>query len=362
MRFYITFLFAVAISLTITSSTLAQEAKERSSQERPLIEQVRDLDMDSLQREGVTVHFTPGYQNRAERLGTSIVRELQLFRDSLGTEFKTFHLILPDTTHWAQLAEVNPYGVPKSLGAWQRDNLGAEVAESVPLQPPSALVPADAKGAVFEQLLTLEECIASRYRERLREIDLSWENASRRYVEAITFHEVAHLITDTDAYTIGMPTGWFREFLANVFGYAYMYNSEPKLAKVWNLMTAGTLECYTPTHGRTLAEARILSQSADDYHWLQSFLIQRANQVVENHGFNFLRKAQGAFLPRSSNSPDPIWEDVKDLENEWERLSEEQALRRVEEINQEMLSRLELIAPGFQSWAQRFQSVEGDGD
>lgn len=338
----------------------AQESKDGPAQERSLLVQVRALEMDSLQRGRVTVHFSPGYRDRAERLAPRVGRELQLFADSLGARLGSFHLILPGPAHWKQLAEEQPYGVPKSLGAWQRDNMPPEQAKSTPLRPPAALVPADAKGAAYEQLLPLKECAPTKYRERLEEAGFSWKEAARRYVEAITFHEVAHLITDTDAYQVGMPL-WFREFLANVFGYAYMHHGEPTYAAVWDVMTAVTLECQRPSHGRTLPKAERLGQGAGDYHWFQSFLIQRANRVVEAHGFDFLRAAPKAFPPRSSASSDPLWDKIDALEQHWNQLSDEEALRRLREINDEMLRRLEQIAPGFHKWAKRFQRDEGDG-
>lgn len=44
--------------------------------------------------------------------------------------------------------------------------------------------------------------------------------------------------------------------------------------------------------------------------------------------------------------------------DELARLSEEEALRRFEEINDEILQRLERIAPGFQAWAKRLERDE----
>lgn len=344
-------LAAVLAAFVFASSAVAQDAGRADLPEPLLLEQVRALDMDSLQRGRATVHFTPGYREEAEDLGLRVDRELELFADSLGTQLEQYHLILPDRGQWKQLAEW-PYGVPiNGVGGWQERNLGRHVSG----RPPSGIVPADAEGAVFEHLMTLEECAPSNYRKRLKTVGLSWEEASRRYVEAITFHEVGHAVAD--AYPIRQPL-WFGEFFPNVLTMAYLYDSKPNQAKVWDLMTAVTLECQMPSHDRTLEASLRLRRGADDYHWFQAFLIQRANQVVQTRGLDFFRNARKAFPTASPGQSDPLRDKVETLEENWDQLSDEEALRRLREINDEMLQRLERIAPGFQEWARRFQAGE----
>lgn len=330
VRFLATVLF---VAVTFSPTAVAQNSSDEAEEDRPLLERVDALGFDALQRGVVTAHFPAEHRDRAERLGTRAEQALQLFADSLGAELDAFHLILLDEKRWDHFREV-PYGVP---GAGR--------------DPPSAILPADAEGVVYKQLLGLKQCLAPEHQRRLEKTGLSWEEAARRYVEAITFHEVGHALEDV--YQIRRPL-WLDEFLANYLGYAYLYDSEPTYAAVWDLMTKVTLDCYKPSHERTLEQYMRRGQGPDDYHWLQSFLVQRANRVVETHGFAFGRKAREAF-PAQSSPEDPLFKKARSLEADQETISDEVALDRIKEINGEMLRRLEQIAPGFQAWADRFR-------
>lgn len=332
VRFLATVLF---VAFTFSPTAVAQDSSDGAEEDLPLLQRVDSLGFDALQRGVVTAHFPAEHRDRAERLGTRAEQALQLFADSLGAELDEFHLILLDEKRWDHFMDV-PYGLP---GAGH--------------DPPSAILPADAEGVVYKQLLGLKQCLSPTHRKQLVQTGLSWEEAARHYVEAITFHEVGHVIPDTDAYEIRMPL-WLDEFLANYLGYEYLYNSEPEYARVWDLTAKVTLDCYKPSHERTLEKSMHLGQGPDDYHWLQSFLIERANRVVEAHGFAFGRKAKEAFRAQSSPE-DPLFKKARSLEADRETISDEVALDRIKEINGEILRRLEQIAPGFQAWANRFR-------
>lgn len=310
----------------------------RGLQEEPLLlEQVHALGLDSLNRGITTVHFSAGHQNRAGSLGSRVERALKLFNDSLDTAIEDFHLIVLAGADWGRLAEM-PYGFPVwGKGGWQRRNLGIER----PDVPPSTIVPADAKGVVYEQLIALEDCLSGEHRKRVKATELTWDEVARRYVRLITFHEIGHAVTE--ASEIG-EYSWLGEFFANYFGYAYLYHREPERAALWDFLSAVTLECYTPEY-RTLEALQLSDMDPAAYHWFESMLIQRANRVVETRGFAFAREARQA-LPAGgvlSSREDSLWNQV-------DTLSDEEARQRLKGINDEILRRLERIAPGFQGW------------
>ncbi|MBS3805966.1 MAG: hypothetical protein KGY60_00540 [Bacteroidales bacterium] len=319
-----------------------------------MLEQVHALGLDSLKKGRTTVHFSPGYQDRAIRLASRVNRALLFYADTLNAELEEFHLVLANRKDWKILTEHQTYGVPKSMGAWQRDNLEPEQVPRLPL-PPAAIVPADAKGAVYDQLLPMKECLTPSFRDPLESIGITWKEASRIYVELITFHEVAHLITDTEAYHIDMPTGWYREYLANFLSYAYLYHTEPNNARIWDLMPEVTLECYTPKF-RTLEDLMLGKIDAYDYHWYQSRFIQRANRVVENRGTDFIHKAQKLFPAESPGKT--LSEKTEAVYNNMDSMSEKEAARGLKKINEELINRLEEIAPGFKAWAEGFSEIE----
>lgn len=323
----------------------AQGPKDSLAQEGPLLDQVRALEFSSLQRGRTTVHFPPGHRERAERLGARSERALTFFSDSLGVELSALHLVLLSEKGWTRLRD-RPYGMPHF-----EEN------------PPTPVLPADAEGVVFDHYLALEDCLPPEHRSRLKRMGRSWEEAAREFVEMITFHEIGHLITASVLPAVERAergVEWFDEFLAGYFSYAYLHHNEPERARIWRLMSTVNLECYTPKH-RTLEQLELVDTNASDYSWYQSSLEQRANRVVERYGFDFIREVQEAFPPRSSPPSDSLWTKADALESGWETLSDQEKRHRLEEINAEILRRLERIALGFQAWAKRFEREEREG-
>ncbi|NBC66130.1 MAG: hypothetical protein GVY07_10820 [Bacteroidetes bacterium] len=327
------------ITLLLIFSCSSLNAQTQELKEAFLLKQVRALDLDSLQKGTMTVHFSAGYQNRADMLGARTERALQFFNDSLNIDFEEFHLIMPDTSAWKELS-VMPYGFPIwGPGGWQYRNLG----KSVSGRPASAIVPVDGEGVLFERLQSLKSCLSTDDQERLKEIGYSWEEASRRYVETITIHELGHGIHEN--LEINVPTGWFGEFLANYFTAAYLHQYETKEIKILDLLTEVTLNCYTPDEP-SIEVFYLPGKAGSGYHWLQSNLIQRANSVAENHGFDFIREAQKMFPIQ-----DTLSQEVESIYDNLETLSDGVVTQRLKKVNEVMIERLDQIAPGFQAWA-----------
>ena len=321
-------------SLTMGSG----EDTVRSEKERSLLEQVHALDLDSLKKGRTTVHYPSGYSEHAINFGRRTEEAFKYFQDSLDVGLKEFHLIMADRKDWEKLSDL-PYGMPESRNLGEQDSG----------RPPSIIIPADAMGVVYEQLRDMEYCITSDHRQRLEKIGLSWEEAARHYVEAITFHEIGHGIISV--YEINFPSGWFGEFLTNVFTYSYLFNKERVNARIWDFMTEVTLECYTPKF-RTLEDLMLGKIDAYDYHWYQSRFIQRANGLVENNSMDFIHDAKKLFPDDPSGKT--LSEKTKAVYTNMESMSEEEAARRFKKINTELISRLEEIAPGFKAWAEGF--------
>lgn len=338
-------ILAALLILSTGLGLIAQEQTSPKKEEPFLLEQVHALGLDSLKKGRTTVHFSSGYRERAAELGSRTEKALQFFQDSFDVDLKSFHLILADRKDWEKLAEF-PYGLPPwGLGGWQARNLGKLVSG----RPPSTIISADARGVVYDQLHEMEKCLTNDQKQRLEETGLSWEEAVRHYVRAITFHEIGHGIAEV--YEINIPTRWYSEWLPNYFAYAYLYHHEPLHAKVWNLMPKVTFACYTPK-ARTLEEFMLGGASAQDYHWYQSMFIQHANRVVENRGTDFIHEAQKLFPAESPGKT--LSEKSEAVFNNMESMSEEEAARRLKKINEELISRLEEIAPGFKAWAEGF--------
>lgn len=339
LKLCIVSLWICLLNYSIVPNALAQKYVTPNKNEGFLLDQVRALELDSLQKKITTVHFTPSYRNRAEMLGARTERALQFFNDSLNIAISEFHLIMPDTTAWKELSEM-PYGFPVwGLGGWQLRNLGRSVSG----RPPSAIVPLEAGGIVFRQLQNMKRCLSDDDRVQLQELGFSWEEASHHYVETITIHELGHAAVGN--LEISIPTDWFSEFLANYFTAVYLNIYEPKQTKIWDLMTEVSLECYSPDKN-ALEVFYLPGNKGPDYHWIQSNLIQRANRVVEDHGLDFITEVQKIF-PEN----DTLSQKVEAIYEKLDSLSKEETHQRFEDINKEMIQRLKQLDPGFQDWA-----------
>lgn len=303
VQLYSLVILSLALLLFSPDRTCAQESGKKKS----AIEAIRALPLDSA-RYGIMVHFSEEGAESARELGPMVAEALQFYRDSLGIDLD-FRLALLDEKSWKQFSRY-PYGLP---------------FVNYDSSPAVAVLPAKPDGAVHDLLVDLEDDVSADLRKQVENTGYSWKEFSAKVVNLIIFHEIGHPYANS--YGIAKPAKWFNEFVASYFAYTFMYAAYPEYAHIWKLSGDVILQGHEPTH-RTLKEFEELYArvGVPDYGWYQSAFEKRANPLVEKRGVSFIREMKEAFP-----------EGTGDLSNE------------------EIIAKLEKIAPGFKEWSKIFE-------
>ena len=145
-------------------------------------------------------------------------------------------------------------------------------------------------------------------------------------VDLVGYHELGHLYVGE--WGINPHTRWFSELLATYFGYAFMAERLPELARTWEIVSRSDAG-NTPEH-RSLADFERLYSGvgADNYIWYQGRFSERVFAIFAIERLDFLRKVKDAF-PGPPN----------------QRLASDQ-----------LLEQLEKVRPGFKEWARSVES------
>lgn len=161
--------------------------------------------------------------------------------------------------------------------------------------------------------------------DELESHNLTYDDAARRMVDVIGFHELGHIYTRV--YELATHRKWFDEMAASYFAYAYMDAKHPKLLAVFEGVTQTSVDTVDPRFTSLEDFERIyINVSAENYDWYQSMFVKRISAIYPEHGLSFLEKAKAA-LESNRNFTD-----------------------------EELLARLEEIAPGFIQWAKEVEN------
>ncbi|WP_440998516.1 hypothetical protein [Fodinibius sp. SL11] len=290
-----------------STTAIAQETGQRDN--RTMLAKVQSLDLESV-REGVVVHYKPGYKERAEKLGPLLNDAIQFFKKELGIT-QQFHLALVDSLDWIQISS-SPYGLPHVSGMNDED-------------PPVAVLPVSGEGTVYDFMVSLDNNFSKNLRQRIQNTGYSWEEISGTMVDLVSLHELGHVYKN--AYGIGEPALWFNEFMANYFSYLYMFQQRPELAEIWDITGHAIQEGFEPQY-HTLEdfEKRYVKVGVGNYAWYQSAFEMKANPLVEKYGLSFVKRMKEVF-------PNGVGKIA----------------------SEKVLEELETNYPGFQEWAQVFK-------
>ena len=274
-------------------------------QEETTLEKVRGLGLSSIP-DPIPAFYSEGYMARAQFLQGVLGRAVDFFSDSFGVEV-SLNLAILNEGDWVQVSGTLPYGALYVTG-----------------RPHLVVLPATTDVPVTQDFLG-----PTRPEGRVEWLEvggLSFEEAAKRMVDLVGFHEVGH--TFREALGIPRVSNWFNEFLASYLAYAFMRAEEPILAGVWNGMMHLKAGAERPSH-TTLDDFQELyfGVGLENYVWYQSQFQERVHEVYEASGLGFVSLVVDSF----SSMP--------------EQLEDEVALRKLEEI-----------VPGFLEWAEVFRS------
>lgn len=258
---------------------------------------LRALPLDTLPGD-VIVYYSPGYRERAATLQRTLGAAVGFYENKLSYHFDVRVAVLTKE-HWAALDWGTPYGMP-----WYT------YRDAVPV----VLIPATTDHGVVVDLL----------RSRLG------DEGARRAVDNIGLHELGHVIVQEYLYPGNKErtpsVRWFDEMMADYVELGYRLAKSPAALKhalgrraTKNIHPAMTSLDDFETHYWALAK----NPNAANYGWYQGHLVQRAAQVFQVQGFDFLRKLKEK-LP---------WKQF----DQWK--------------SDDLLEWLEHIQPGFKAWA-----------
>jgi hypothetical protein len=285
-------------SLTTGFVALLILASGAHGQGRSELERVEALSLDILKVGRTTTYHAPGDRERARQLALLSERAAASFEHTLGIAFDFRLAALAPQQWFSPYGGDMPYGIPWS-----------SVAERLIVVPASSV-----EGALIQGR------------------DLWYD---RRMVEFVTIHELGHIANKhyyhpTSAHE-EFPLPWFEELLASYFAYAFLRALDPRWTALAQREWRASVGDYTPrVVSLDWSFMRVLPgpELARTYGWYQLVLNLRVADLYAAHGLDFLRRLRNTL---------PV-----DTMDAW--------------TTESLLARLEEVAPGFQSWADRFRN------
>ena len=255
--------------------------KTIQAQESVVLEKIRALKLHNLNGE-VKVYYSNGYTKRAaylQELAEAASHYLQ--KPEIIAVKLNLTLTVLGPEDWTKSTKL-PYGIPHIL------------PESL-----TVILPASEKNVLSKGILAYKDSISEKTLKRFKDLDISFEDAASTFVDLIGFHEIGHLYAH--AYVTFWPSEkWLNEFIATYLAYAFMKESKPKFAKLWETMHNANVESHRHEH-TTLSdfEQLYIGVGIENYEWYQGKFQQMVEKVFEKLGISFIHT-----LKRSlSNNP-----------------------------------------------------------
>ena len=298
MKFAIRVLALISTSLAICSFAIGQEAQT--------LAKVQNLNTPKIHKK-ITVYYSSGHEARARAVQPLIEDAMEFYDRKLRLK-SDLAVALLDRADWEKITQI-PYGLP-----WFSD------------PPHVAFLPATSDGVVATDTIRKKSTMPVAAIKELERLGFDYEQATDKTVELIGLHELGHVYGQLLGFKTGQPNKWFGEFFASYFAYTYLSAKQPKLARVFEIMTSERAE-ITPTPRYTSLEdfeKLYAGVGPDNYGWYQGKFMGRVVEVHRSKGINFIKRADAAFPPEEGVLPVDV-----------------------------VLSRLDGIASGFTAWAKR---------
>lgn len=274
------------------------------------LDEVKKLPVDVIEGE-ITVYHTKGYEDRALMLGQMLEESNEFLEQLLGIS-ASINLAVLDRSHWLQVTKQFPYGLPCVF--WGKDYV--------------VLLPATIDdGAVVSMFLDMSGKVSQSVLDRLESHNLTYDDAARMMVDVIGFHELGHIYTQV--YELTTHRKWFDEIVATYFAYAYMDARHPEFLAVYEALCQTIIDTVDPRFTSFEDfETIYTGVGTENLGWYQSMFVKRISAIYPEHGLSFLEKGKAS------------------LESD-RKLTDE-----------ELLARLEDIAPGFIQWAEEVENYQ----
>jgi hypothetical protein len=297
------------LAAMLSSSIFSTHAEEPN-----LVARLKALGLPTLSGK-VLAYYSSGHREHAQKLQAAIEDMNVFYRSRLGVQADV-SLALLNAEDWKRVTG-SEYSLPQVEGS-----------------PPVILMPATSDNPVFGLIESRKDAIPQEQLQTfLKNHDTTFAAVVADFVDIIGFHELGHTLNDQ--FGIDSQNLWFNEFLATYWSYSYISEGQPEWKSVFALL--GRPSSVRPKN-TSLEDFERLYTNVDDYGWYQGMFERRVQEICPRLGLKFLRDLKQKF-PRKSGVPwDPKPLDVRMKPNA-------------------LLEQLEKIAPGFQKWAEGFQTA-----
>jgi hypothetical protein len=299
-RRFFTYALCISCLFAFNLPAVAQDAKT--------LERVQNLKNPFLKKE-ITVYYSPGYEKRAKEVQSLIEDALKFYEQNLNVKVELSVAVL-NKAQWEQVAQI-PYDV---------------LFASDP--PHIAFVPATfGEGVVTAGVTKTKSLATPATLQKLKSLGYNFEKAQEKSVDFIALHEVGHVVAETLGLVEfpGKPNKWLSEFIASYLAYAFLREKRLKIANLVETVFDHNAAALPPQKYTALAdfERLYLGVGPENYGWYQNRFVKRAIEVYNAKGLSFIEGIRRNPFPKGQTLPP-----------------------------EEVLQKLENIAPGFINWSK----------
>ncbi len=241
----------------------------------------------------ITLHFSPGYGERAHRLGTLVEAAHRFLSEWLGVEAQTTVSVLR-RENWRHLRRA-PYGYPHSSP-----------------ERATIYVPATYPPAWIERARSLLHAAPLALRQRLPEGEEPLDKQIATFYDLVAVHELGHLFIHHLRLALG--TQWLTELVANLFATSFFVEARPDLATRWLAWADIQASQQVPHRSLTEYEEHYAALSFANATYYQGRFNQEALRLWQAQG----RALGGALVARFSLRPDRVAARFEQVAPGWE--------------------------------------------
>jgi hypothetical protein len=251
----------------------------------------------------VPVYYPGGFEKTAVSLQALLQKAVEYYDKKLGVN-------IPVTLVLFTVEEDRKLGVlsnqPRSYNRFLPFvNTGAPNLMCLPV----------GRGSALDSLVQA----VSKKSSALKKLKMSSTEISDRFIALVGFHELGHIYMNE--LEINHPILWYGEMMANYIAYAFLKDTSPADAELWEWMNEAFVTYLKP--GNSLLLDKMGRSGTESYVWMQGNLTLKADEVYQSQGLPFLQKLKLLTNVKIFN------DDVS------------------------LLLALDQIAPGFKEWADK---------
>jgi hypothetical protein len=246
------------------------------------------------------VYYAAGYENRISETRPLVEEAMDFYQKKLNVK-EEFSIAILTREQWTKHLEGMPYGLPF-------------VDERI------AFFPATNDGVITAGAIAMKPNVSGMTLNKIKRCGFDFESGAMKFTDLIALHELGHVYVT--AYGLKAPTKWLNEFLAQYFTHAFLKETHPKLADLFDAMATDVYieGLKNPQHTSLEDFERLYSGvGADNYAWYQGKFLQEAVQIYAANKLKFFADIKNAFpLDEAGEIPPQV------------------ALKRLEKVNRDL--------------------------